>query len=412
MIRHTRTQRSFRWLTILFLFGLLPLALASLPPVNQQTVCLECHSEFSTILSLPNVHAPLGEGKCSACHNPHASKHAGLLEDREAEVCIHCHDEAAKWSTSKTIHKPVSEGKCTACHDPHASREKQLLKFEFKELCASCHSDVKVWESRAAVHDPVRRGQCTRCHPAHASSEPQLLTANQATICLGCHKSTPTFTSKHKGFDPKSSKCSACHDPHSSDDPSLLMPEVHAPFAEGNCDVCHVAKSSGSGYPLRGTILDICGSCHSEVASMIRRYSPHGGDDSSSCGRCHNPHASHDVNLLVTSQRQLCLGCHDLSKGVQSPDEDPHASRACATCHASHGSEEPFYLRREPMRLCGSCHTNQHHVSHPMGDGVTDPQTGNMLTCLSCHQLHGWPASPLLIADGSRDLCVRCHREK
>ena len=412
MIRRPQNGLSFHGLIILILVGLLLPAFGSLPPVDQQTVCLECHSEIQDVLSLPNVHAPLEEGKCSACHNPHASKHVGLLTDKEAGVCIRCHDDAADWSTDATVHQPVREGKCTACHNPHASREQQLLKLKSKQLCSSCHNDVEVWKSRAVLHAPFQRGQCSRCHPAHSSSEAQLLVSNQASMCLKCHQVTSAFTSKHKGFDPSSSKCSACHDPHSSDDPSLLMPEVHAPFAEGDCNACHQTGVSGSGYPLRGTVLDVCGDCHSEIAGMIRHYSPHGSDDATSCVRCHNPHASHDANLLVASQRQLCLGCHDISNGVLSPGEDPHANRICTACHAAHGSEKPFYLKKDSMELCSGCHTREHHVSHPMGDGVTDPQTGEMLTCLSCHQLHGWSAEPLLLADGTRDLCVRCHREK
>ena len=387
-------------------------AFAALPPVDQKTVCLECHDEMIQILALPNVHAPFDEGECSACHNPHAARHARLLSDRESAVCTRCHDDAADWLMQQTVHRPVAEGKCVACHDPHASTEGKLLKSEYKELCSTCHAEIKRWETRATLHDPVKRGQCNRCHPAHASTGEQLLTSNQADVCLECHSPTPTFIRKHKGFDPRTSKCSACHDPHSSDDPSLLMKEIHVPFAEGNCDVCHVSQQAGAGYPLRGNTLHICGECHGDIAGTIQRFTPHGASEAAACEICHNPHTSHETNLLKTSQKQLCLGCHDPGRGVKSPGENPHAERACTSCHAVHGNDEPFYLKKEPMKLCSGCHIDQHHVSHPMGDQTTDPLTGGIVTCTSCHKLHGWQHEALLLADAKRDLCIRCHRTK
>jgi hypothetical protein len=33
--------------------------------------------------------------------------------------------------------------------------------------------------------------------------------------------------------------CKSCHDPHASQMAGMLLPRVHAPFAEGDCSLCH-----------------------------------------------------------------------------------------------------------------------------------------------------------------------------
>ncbi len=384
---------------------------SALPPVDQKQACLSCHSDLEQTLAKPNLHRPLSEGKCSTCHNPHASKHAGLLDDQVSKLCNRCHEDALRWLTRSNVHDPVSAGRCTVCHDAHGSSESSLLKNKPRDLCANCHADVKTWFTRSNVHDPVKRGQCDACHDPHAGDNEALMKARQVEICLKCHAITPMFTATHRGFDPQNVRCSACHDPHSSDAPSLVMKEVHPPFADRDCDACHAKNpEKGAGYPLKSSALAVCGECHSEEAAVVRQYSAHGASDKQSCEICHNGHASHDRSLLLLPERQLCRKCHE-EKAAGTSMTDPHRKLACATCHAPHGSSGESYLVEADLTLCAKCHSSQHHVAHPMGETAIDKITKKPVTCVSCHQLHGWKADPLLPAEGTRDLCVRCHNK-
>jgi predicted CXXCH cytochrome family protein len=260
------------------------------------------------------------------------------------------------------------------------------------------------------VHEPVKAGRCETCHNPHASSADNLLKREEAPLCLSCHKITPEFSANHRGFDPASATCSACHDPHASAEAGLIMKNKHAPFAEGDCNACHVATKAG--LPLRGTPYQICNDCHAEQVTSVKKYSAHGATDQESCNLCHKPHAAHDRSLLKQPPVQLCSKCHDPARGEKSEGENPHAKFACANCHAPHGSDQEAYLKQPNLELCATCHSREHHVAHPMGEKVIDPITKTPVTCLSCHDLHAWKSEPLLPALSVGDLCIRCHRDK
>ena len=58
--------------------------------VNEKEVCLACHD--LTDGSPPKItHAPVENGECSSCHNPHVARFGGLLRERPASLCISCH---------------------------------------------------------------------------------------------------------------------------------------------------------------------------------------------------------------------------------------------------------------------------------------------------------------------------------
>lgn len=391
--------------------ALLRPAAAQLPPVDQRAVCLECHGDLAQTLTQPHVHAPLAQGKCSECHNPHAASHQALLVDDETALCTRCHAQAAGWSAERHVHAPVQSGHCTACHNPHASKQAKLLSGALKTVCAECHPGVNDWFTKANVHYPVKQGRCDRCHVPHASGQDGLLKAAQSTLCMECHRATPAFVSSHKGFDPAQSRCSACHDPHASSSRTLLMANLHSPFADNSCNACHV-PGEGTGYPLKGNSFQVCGACHQQETAQVRQHAAHGATEEQACGMCHNPHASHEKNLLAASQRRLCFRCHDPAQGRQPLQPTIHAGLTCVSCHAVHGSERPHYLRDESIAMCGRCHSHQHHVAHPMGERATDPRTGGPVDCISCHRIHGSEYDMLMIADAERDLCIRCHTNK
>jgi len=103
--------------------------------------------------------------KCAECHGP-AGKGFAVAAPRDA-LCYRCHDRK---DGGKLAHGPMGNGDCTACHDPHGSTQKALTVAREDSLCISCH-DQKSSEN----HFRRSRGKaCTSCHDPHSSDKPFL----------------------------------------------------------------------------------------------------------------------------------------------------------------------------------------------------------------------------------------------
>jgi len=382
--------------------------------VDEPRVCLNCHEDFAQTLKSQHVHSPAKSGKCSQCHNPHASQHAALLAQNKEEQCFTCHAREKLNLDRPEVHDPAAKGECLQCHDAHASAFTDQLKAPEKDLCGQCHTQVAGWLSSSVKHSPVASGKCTTCHEAHGGDHPGLVRKDNYSLCTGCHQTDAQFTALHKGSDLKGVDCTACHDPHGSKSPGLLMPLKHAPFAENRCQACHAeAKTAGGGYPLKGAVNDLCLGCHPgirEYAGMAHQHLPLNQYD---CTTCHNAHAAGEPSLLRTEASALCLGCHTSPAGLGADFRNSlHKEVACATCHAPHGSPNARLMQADVISLCGSCHQHQHSVTHPMGAATLDPRNGAPMDCASCHQIHLAKYDPLLPKDGARELCVECHKNK
>jgi predicted CXXCH cytochrome family protein len=96
----------------------------------------------------------------------------------------------------------------------------------------------------------------------------------------------------------------------------------------------------------------------------------------------------------------------------------PVDSGNCIACHFGHSSKEDKLLTDVPIALCKDCHPQEHKLSHPVGyreiggerKMVVDPRTKKMLTCASCHQVHGSQNKYLTPKDWRRELCTECHK--
>ncbi len=404
----------------LVLFGSIALSLlisnrasAQSVVVDQPAVCYTCHDDIEEQQDLKNVHGAFASGECSSCHNPHASRHAALLNEDVAQTCFECHDEIATEIAMSNPHQPALNGECLSCHDPHASNFRGVLKESAGKLCLSCHENAEQWLARANVHAPVASRDCATCHAAHGSANQDLLTEAMPQVCFDCHDNDAAFKRVHKGYDLASADCAACHDPHSSSSKGLLMANQHAPFAAGECSSCHSGgASAGSSFAMSGAIDKVCFECHDDIKANKRlRYSYH-LEAEGSCTNCHNPHASNASTLLSSDQSNLCMKCHFTE--VPSKDRPKfitHEGQDCSICHAPHGADNERYLTNDNvMELCNGCHADAHKNSHPMGDEAIDPRTELPMDCLSCHTMHGSGQDFYLAFDPDMDLCIQCHK--
>ena len=188
---------------------------AALPAISraQQETCLQCHPALA---KKKIVHAAQSAG-CSVCHStldvstiPHrvSGRLAKGLAADQPDLCMKCHD--ARRFTGKFLHAPVLAGRCTLCHEAHASNYAKLLRMAPVALCFECHAIVKksphviggFWSHGHPlgyerwgkfVADPLRPGNafyCGSCHEPHGADFARLLRFDTQgeRYCQKCHK--------------------------------------------------------------------------------------------------------------------------------------------------------------------------------------------------------------------------------
>ena len=368
-----------------------------------QVVCFKCHDERQFHQKV--VHKPVAQGRCGTCHNPHVAKFKGLVQKRPSELCSSCHQ--GRWEKGKdkkamrVIHQPVRQGKCLTCHDPHTSRSRGLIKGNLADRCFDCHKDLpKRYEH---THKPFAQGRCSACHLSHAADNYRLLKGPPEKLCAGCHAQRRLSTA-HKGYPARLGACLTCHNPHGSKKKALVRDHVHEPYGKKACDKCHGGKAT------RDT--EGCLSCHEDIRKATLSLHSHvtttGGN---SCTLCHSPHAGDTPELLKGRQVQVCRRCHeDTFRRHQDKLYIHPKAPYCKECHGVHGSNRLAMLRADGNTVCERCHKTQGKFTHPVGDKVKDPRTGQSMNCISCHLPMGTDYKYELILSGEKDLCIQCHR--
>jgi predicted CXXCH cytochrome family protein len=208
---------------------------------------------------------------------------------------------------------------------------------------------------------------------------------------------------------------------------------THAPFAAGDCSICHERADAKNPGKLQTQGNDLCFTCHEEFQPIMARKHPH-APAKASCIACHNAHDARQAKLLHAEASALCLGCHADVKAIAEGAKVRHDAltqgKKCLGCHNPHASNVEKLLTQLPFDLCVSCHSV---------DGMKDGE-GRTLTnfqkwlgenkewhapvaakdCSSCHLPHGGEHFRLLVAAYPPDfyapydpknyeLCFTCH---
>lgn len=168
----------------------------------QKQLCLGCHPAAKimpekTADGKPiKGHAPVQQGLCTTCHNPHASDRETLMKDRVDNACFMCHSKTEDETLRPFEHKPVTTGNCLLCHSPHGSPNDKLLVKPPLEQCQPCHATQMKFShpvgmrGNKPVIDPTTKKMltCARCHALHGSNVANLLPNEEIDLCRGCHK--------------------------------------------------------------------------------------------------------------------------------------------------------------------------------------------------------------------------------
>jgi predicted CXXCH cytochrome family protein len=366
----------------------------------QDKLCFGCHDRKDYVKAI--THNPVAKGECDACHNPHVAKYKGLLQQEVVNLCRSCHaDIGTGGSDLSLVHKPVRDGQCLACHDPHSSSVKGLLREKNqKETCIKCHESMT--KNYEFTHSPFAKGECSVCHRPHQSERVQLLVSDPDTLCRSCHKGN--LVEFHKNFPVKPAACLTCHNPHGSSRKGLIKDILHEPYKTG-CTDCHETAGGRVG-------VEKCLECHSEIRDQSMAVHNHlTSAMGNSCVNCHSPHASDNPKLFKTKLEHVCRECHrDTFKNYVDKLHSHPSTGSCANCHQVHGSNHLAMLKGNGNQVCSECHKTQGQFTHPVGEGVFDPRTGMVLTCVTCHYPHGTDYQYNLKLEGSKELCIQCHR--
>ena len=355
-------------------------------------VCFDCHdrAEFTGKV----VHKPVNRDQCSTCHNPHVARYKGLLNSKEDMLCYSCHQDQEKVFNQGVVHVPVAQGKCSVCHTPHVSNSKGLLRGKLAEACFNCHETLQ--REYPQTHKPFAQGQCTVCHKPHQADNLDLLADKADSLCFSCHD-LADLQKGHQNYPKTLGGCLSCHNPHGSDRVALVRNNLHEPYKEG-CGECH-------GTPA-GITTAACLNCHDDVQKQMLSIRSHlTRHDGNACLSCHSPHAGDTPFLLKSGERQVCLSCHEetIAK-FKHPDINK-----CTSCHQPHGSIYLPMLKGNGNDVCTECHKTQGQFTHPVGPEVLDPISGQMVTCVSCHNPMGTEYEYHMLLDGERALCNQCH---
>lgn len=232
---------------------------------------LEAHqAEAAKFQAMKVVHPPIKRGWCSMCHV--SAEDPAAMRDEVNVLCQTCHNVKNEPLLKSHMGVTSFEGKCTVCHDPHASAKPKILRAKgehggfsgctdchtkvstdgrpalpdsIAKSCFECHPNIEDALKDKVVHGALQMGACTGCHNPHFSERRVHLRAAPQEFCMGCHNIPAQGHpfGKHRSFKdggpargslPASFDCTSCHMPHSSVQPKLLK----APRKE-LCLNCH-----------------------------------------------------------------------------------------------------------------------------------------------------------------------------
>ncbi len=130
-----------------------------------------------------------------------------------------------------------------------------------------------------------------------------------------------------------------------------------------------------------------------------------------------SPNMSNTVEAATTVMPGPCFesGCHADLKTHDAPyKHQPYIDNRCLDCHTTfHTPDVQKMYTQSDIDLCYRCHPSAGlGNTHPVGEGVIDPHTNQMMTCTStCHRSHTAPYPYLLTLSPDGELCVSCHQE-
>ncbi|HWR59810.1 MAG TPA: cytochrome c3 family protein [Thermodesulfovibrionales bacterium] len=179
---------------------------------------------------------------------------------------------------------------------------------------------------------------------------------------------------------------------------------VHGPVAVGDCKTCHVPTDKHKFAPIKN-VGQLCYKCHEKVDTKKGVHKP---VKEGNCTKCHDAHETAYKFQLRADGRNLCFICHDKKVAEGKFVHGPVAVGGCSMCHNPHQTDFPKLLNAMGNEVCFLCHTDsaeafkgKKFVHKPVAD-----------KCIGCHNPHAGDYKFLFVAEGSQELCFKCHEDK
>jgi len=138
---------------------------AKLLKADEPKLCFQCHADVKGSFNMP-FHHKVEEGlvKCSDCHDVHGTFLNNQLKTTadQNDVCTKCHMETR--GPFVYSHPVTKVDGCLACHTPHGSQNARLLNMpSVTQLCYQCHSEV----AADNIHGQANMNNATPCIDCH-----------------------------------------------------------------------------------------------------------------------------------------------------------------------------------------------------------------------------------------------------
>jgi DmsE family decaheme c-type cytochrome len=133
---------------------------------SEPTLCFKCHTDVKPSFDMP-FHHKVNEGlvTCGDCHDVHGTFGNNNLKstaDQNA-ICTKCHTETRGPFVYE--HAAVKAEGCVACHTPHGSQNARLLNIpNINTLCNQCHSPVAAGTVHGINAGSSELTSCISCH--------------------------------------------------------------------------------------------------------------------------------------------------------------------------------------------------------------------------------------------------------
>ena len=271
--------------------------------------------------------------------------------------------------------------------------------------CSDCHDQAKHFLTNPHARGAVTNGVVSNdaCATCHGDGTEHMESGGDTTkIAVPRGKAGSDET------------CMLCHDVTTD---RMTRRGMHASSNQVNCLTCHSIHSSDPRSPhlVAKPQLALCGSCHTQSASMRNKPYAHRLDRGGmTCSTCHEPHgrrATGEQSLAIVGHLRTmsgrgrmpeapCVSCHTEKRGPFVFSHGGAEVGECTTCHETHGSSNPNQLRRATVKqVCMECHSPMATAAlgsqPPSFHNLSLPRYQN---CTTCHvAVHGSNRDPQLL---------------
>jgi len=345
-----------------------------------------------------------------------------LVKTIKVAVVVACSALAVSFSATSSFSKPADAGDQKKATQP-ASTKNSTEDFVGSETCKTCHEDQFNSFAKTAHAKLSKAGWkaekqgCESCHgPGKAHVEgggdkTKIRTFENESPkqisegCLQCHAGKEEHNNYKRGEHWRNDvACTDCHSPHftkhlaeklagtpqgKTDAPSSLLPV--GPFSAHSNDLAP-PKMLVKSEP------QLCMTCHNETKGQFTQPFHHRVlEGAMKCSDCHNPHGGFESkqSRLNTGADAACMKCHADKQGPFVFEHAPAKVEGCVICHSPHGASNAKLLKRNNVnQLCLECHSNvalaQGDIEAPGTPSFHNQANVRYQNCTTCHaKIHG-----------------------